>query len=364
MKILHVDTGKSWRGGQQQVLYLHRELTAEGVDSHLICSRGGELEKRARAIGLTVEGLPLRGEWDIFSALAISRRIKALGITHLHLHSSHAQMLGAMASVFSGLKNVIATRRVDFIPSRHLINRWKYGPPIARHVAISKAIRQILIDFGIDPKDIRLVNSGVDPERVTPGEGKLFREEFGVAPDEKLVGNIGHLTEHKGQSYFIDAMPAILENNPNTRFAIIGEGELEEELKARAKALGLEDRLIFTGFRNDIDKVMDALDVFVMSSTMEGLGTIVADALAAQRPLVATLAGGIPEIVDDGVDGLLVPARDSAAIAEGVNRLLGDEALAARLGAAGREKVLKQFSARAMALGNLNIYKELEQVGP
>lgn len=359
MRVLHLDTGGSWRGGQQQVLYLNRELARLGVECLLACTGGGELEKRAAKEGLNVRGLPLRGEWDIGSAFSVSRLLKNFGATHLHLHSSHAQGIGMIAAKISGFRNVVVTRRVDFPIRRHLANRWKYGTGVARFIAISRAIAKELESFGIEKGRIRLVHSGVDPNRAAPGAGEAFRRELGLKPGQPLVGNIAHLADHKGQRYLIEAIPEVLKSVPDARFVVVGEGELEEELKRLASGLGLGDRLVFTGFRDDVDAIMDALDVFVMSSTMEGLGTIVADALAARRAVVATRAGGIPEIIDDGADGLIVPPRDSAALSQAIARLLLDGGLRARLGEAGRAKVLRSFSAEATARGNLEVYREL-----
>jgi glycosyltransferase involved in cell wall biosynthesis len=303
--------------------------------------------------------MALRGEWDLFSASRIARLLKTGGFTHLHLHSSHAQGIGLVAARLAGFKNVVVTRRVDFVPSNHLLNRWKYGTGVARFVAISLAIRQILIDFGVGAEKIRLVHSGVDPDKTRPGSGEEFRRELGLSPGDLLVGNISHLADHKGHKYLIDAIPAVLASCPSARFVIVGSGELEEQLKARANSLGLGEKLVFTGFRRDVDAIMDALDIFVMSSHLEGLGTIVMDALAARKPVVVTDAGGIPEIVENEKHGLVVPAKDPEALARGIIRLLDSPELRTTFGEAGRKRVIGEFSARAMMEGNLKVYGEL-----
>ncbi|TLN23342.1 glycosyltransferase family 4 protein [bacterium] len=361
MKILHLDTERSWRGGQGQVLNLNRELSRAGIATHLVARSGGELLRRALAEGLSAEGLALRGEWDLCSAWRLSRLLKNGGFTHLHLHSSHAQGIGVIAAMMAGFENVVATRRVDFPIKRKFFNRVKYGPRIARFVAISKVIRGLLADCGVPPDKIRLVHSGVDTEKTKAGSGAAFRREFGLGDGEILVGNIAHLAHHKGQIHLVEAIPAVLKAHPKVKFAIVGNGELMGELQNRAAALGLGENLIFTGFRKDVDAIMDALDIFVMPSVMEGLGTIVADALAAKKPVVVTDAGGIPEIVDDGVDGLVVPAGDPAALAGGIIRLLGDGKLREKLACSGRAKALAKFSAKAMMEGNLAVYRELSR---
>ncbi|MBI5015082.1 MAG: glycosyltransferase family 4 protein [Deltaproteobacteria bacterium] len=359
VRIVHVDTGRTWRGGQRQVWLLHRGLVERGVASLLLCTAGGELHRRTEATGLPVRGLPLRGEWDLASAVRIAREARRAGATHLHLHSAHAQTLGLLASRFAGMRRVLATRRVDFVPRDRLVNRWKYGSGISRFVAISAAIRDILVRFGVPAERIRLVPSGVDFTPPPEGGGAAVRRELSVAPGQPLVGTIGALVDHKGQRYLVEAAALVLRERPEARFAIVGEGELRADLEARAEVLGLGDRLLFTGFRRDVPAVLDALDLFVLPSHLEGLGTIVLDALAAGKPVVGTRAGGIPEMIEDGRHGLLVPPRDPPALAAAVLRLLGDPELGRRLAAEGRTRALGSFSADAMVEGNLAVYREL-----
>jgi len=358
VKVLHVDTGRTWRGGQQQVLYLHRGLSGLGVESHLVCSSRGELLERARHEGLPARGLPLRGEWDLASAWRLGREARRLGATVLHAHSSHALTLCLLAQPWAGKVSLVATRRVDFPPARQPLNRWKYRSP-KRLVAISRAIWEIMEGFGVPTERLRLVHSGVDMGRVLPGSGQGFRRELGVGEDELLVGNVAHLADHKGQRYLVDAVPLVLRAFPRARFVIVGEGELAADLRARAAALNLGDRLVFTGFRPDVPAILDALDLFVMPSHLEGLGTVVMDALAAGKPVVAAAAGGIPEIIENGSHGLLVPPRDPEALAGAIVRLLRDPDLSARLATDGLRRVRDTFSVEAMVAGNLAVYREL-----
>jgi glycosyltransferase involved in cell wall biosynthesis len=173
------------------------------------------------------------------------------------------------------------------------------------------------------------------------------------------VGNVAHLADHKGQRYLVEAVPEVLRSVPRARFVIVGEGELEGDLRARAAALGLGARLLFTGFRTDVPAVLDALDLFVMPSHLEGLGTAVLDALAAGKPVVAAAAGGIPEIVEDGRHGLLVPPRDPGRLARAIVRLLQNPELASQLATEGLRRVRESFSVDAMVAGNLAVYREV-----
>lgn len=360
MKILHVDTGLEWRGGQQQVFYLNSELKKLGVENLLVCSTGGALAKKAALAGLRVMPMALSGEWDLISAAKISKLLKTEGFTHLHLHSSHAQAIGLSAAFMARFLNVVVTRRVDFVPKNHFLNRWKYGPGVARFIAISSVIEKILVNFGIPPERIRLVPSGVDPGKPKPGSGEAFRAELGIAPDRPLVGNIAALTGHKGQRYLVEAAPAVLKAHPGAVFVVAGDGDLKGELTGLRDSLGLGQRFIFTGFRKDVEAVMDALDIFVMPSHMEGLGTALIDAMAAGKPVVAARAGGMVDIVDDGVNGLLVEPKNPEHLAQSIIRLLSDKTLAENIAREGRKKFLKSFTSSAMAEGNHAVYRELE----
>jgi len=363
LRVLHVDTGRTWRGGQRQVFLLHRGLRERGVDSLLVCSAGGVLHDRARAAGLPTRGMGLRGEWDLVSAWRISRLARRWGAGVLHAHSSHAHTLALLARVLGASAPVVVTRRVDFVPRPHPFNRWKYGRA-DRIVAISRAVEGILRELGVAPDRIRRIPSGVEPHPVAPGDGQRFRRELGVAPDEILVGNVGHLVDHKGQRYLVDAVPRVVEAEPRARFVIVGEGELEGDLRAQAERLGLGDRLVFAGLRTDIGGVLDGLDVFVMSSHLEGLGTSVIDAMLAEKPVVAAAAGGIPDILRDGVDGVLVPPRDPEALARGILRVLGDPADAARMARAGRKRAASEFGVDRMVDRYVALYRGLTGRGP
>lgn len=359
MKVLHVDTGKTWRGGQQQVCYLHTELLKKGVESHLVCPEGSELYARSLAAGLPVTPMGLRGEWDLFSARKISALLQSGGYRILHLHSSHAQGIGMAAAFMARFLNVVVTRRVDFVPKAHFFNRFKYGPGVARFVAISTAIYNILKEYGIEESRLRLVPSGVDPQKPRPGTGAKFRKRFSIPADAFVVGNIGALADHKGQRYLVEAAPLIVKERPDARVVIVGDGELAAELKALAQKLGVGKSVLFTGFRPDIEAALDSFNVFAMPSVMEGLGTAVLDAFAAGKPVVAARSGGIPDLVESGEDGLLVPPANPEELAAAVISLMNDRERATALAAKALEKVATRFSSQAMAEGNLKVYREL-----
>jgi glycosyltransferase involved in cell wall biosynthesis len=157
----------------------------------------------------------------------------------------------------------------------------------------------------------------------------------------------------------IDAVPKLRSEFPNIRVIIVGDGELRPELEAQAERLGIQDVVVFTGFRNDVAELLELFDVFVMPSTMEGLGTSILDALAARKPVVATRTGGIPEIIEDGRTGYLVQPKDAAALADAIARLIHEPAKAARFAEAGRRIIEERFSVSRMVEATENAYYNL-----
>ncbi|MBL4849459.1 MAG: glycosyltransferase family 4 protein [Planctomycetes bacterium] len=366
-RILHLNTEPTWRGGEQQVLYLLDGLAARGLPSEIIAQPGKPMAERAAKSGHVVHERTMHGEIDLPAALYIRRRILAGEINFVHAHTSHAHSLGAVAvrlTPAARRPKMIVARRVDFSIYRRSffgLNGLKYRHGVDHYVTVSEAIRQVLISDGLPPEWITCVHSGIDLARIddAPEETAKLRAELDVPDGHKLIGNVAALAGHKGQRYLIEAIPTILAQEPEVTFVIVGDGELKEELLAQADTLGVAERIRFTGFRTDVPSLLKAFDIFVMPSHMEGLGTSVLDALAARLPVVGTEAGGMPEILIEGETGLVCPIKDGPAIAKNVLRLLADPELAARLAVAGRARVEKMFSTDSMVEGTLAVYRRL-----
>jgi glycosyltransferase involved in cell wall biosynthesis len=182
---------------------------------------------------------------------------------------------------------------------------------------------------------------------------------FSLPARAPLVGNVAALVPHKGQRYLIHAAALVRHDVPDVRFLIVGEGELYASLARQVRQLHLDQHVILTGFRTDVVSLHKSFDLFVMSSVTEGLGTSLLDAMACERPVVATRAGGMPELVVDGETGVLVPVRDAQALAVGIVRLLRDDSLRRRMGRAGCERVRTAFSAERMIDGTIAVYERL-----
>jgi glycosyltransferase involved in cell wall biosynthesis len=358
MRIVHADSARTWRGGQNQVLLTARGMAARGHEIWVACQRGGPLEARAREAQLTVRPMAFHGDFSPSALMGLVRLVREAQPDVIHLHDPHAVSAGLAASSLAPGFRRIASRRVDF-PIRGALSRWKYGA-CRRVIAASRAIALQLEADGVPPDRIRVVHEGVPDRPAGEGGGRLL-EELGVPPGAPVVGNVAALTGHKDHGTLLEAAARVKPRRPEARFVIVGDGELRGELAEKARALGVPDTVLFTGFRDDLDRLIPAFTVFCLSSHMEGLGTSLLDAMAFSRPIVATAAGGIPEVVEDGVTGRVVPPRDPAALADALVDLLGDAALREAMGAAGRRRFEQQFTADRMVDQTLAVYAEHER---
>jgi L-malate glycosyltransferase len=343
---LHVDTARSWRGGQNQVLVTVLGLRALGHRTVLVAHPTGELRKRAEE-GLDLIPLAPRAELDLAAAWRLSRVVKQLQPDIVHAHDPHGVAMASIALSMSTqprTPRLVASRRVDFHMRQSALSRWKYRQ-VECFICASDAIRQIVVSDGIPRNRTVTVHEGIDPGRVAAApRAELHRELW---------------LPHKGQRHLVDAAGLVLPKQPDARFIIAGEGELRPQLEHQIRQHHLEKHVILAGFRTDILSLHKAFDIFVMSSVTEGLGTSILDAMACGKPVVGTTAGGIPEVVAEGETGLLVAPRDPRAMADAITRLLSDRALRERMGAAGLARVRERFSAETMVKNTLAVYEQL-----
>ena len=357
---LHVDTARTWRGGQNQVLLTVNGLRSIGQRAALVAHPDGELRRRA-AEGLELVPMAPRTEVDLTAAWRFSRVIKRLAPDVIHAHDPHgvamaslALSLGASAS-HGRAPALVASRRVDFHLKGHSFSRWKYRQ-VDCFIAASEAIRQMLVVDGVPAERTVTVHEGIDVDHVIAAPVVNVHEAFWLPHQAPVVGNVAALVPHKGQRYLVDAALLVVREMPDTRFIILGEGELREHLEKQVREHHLEKHVLLPGFRTDVLGCIKGFDLFVMSSVTEGLGTSLLDAMACARPIVATRTGGIPEIVEDESNGLLVPPRDAASLAAAIVRALKDQPLRQRMAAAGVARVRERFTVERMVEQTAAVY--------
>ncbi len=355
MSLFHIDAGKEWRGGQRQSLFLVRELRKKGYDVEFVVQPESPLHEKAAEAGLPVLPLRMRSEFDPLAVFKLARRMRKSGCRLVHFHEAHGLAVGAGAARRAQVPLRFVSRRVDF----PLKSRTKYTRDVDAIIAISEGVRRVLLDSGVPPSLVQVIPSGIDFSPFDEvGSRDFLRREFSFAPDEYLVGIVAALEDHKGHAYLIQASKVVKEQAPRVRFIVVGSGSLRMMLDRQARELGVEDIVFFLGFREDVPRILASLDLFVLSSHHEGMGSSLLDAMASRLPVVATRAGGIPEVVMDRETGLLVPPRDPDALAQAILELYRDRELAARLARSGLAVVHRKFSAEAMAGKVAELYEQ------
>ncbi|MCX7011754.1 MAG: glycosyltransferase family 4 protein [Candidatus Sumerlaeota bacterium] len=364
MRILHTNFHRGWGGQSNRILIVCRGLAAKGHDVALAVPRGSVLAERARAAGIGVfddvrfaRGLRLRSlihDIRALRALAAERRFDIV-----HTHGSQDSWAAALALRTMTPRPIVLRTKHNIFPIRdHGFNRWLYGRATDGIVCISRAILEYCAAKPyLRRENLALIHSAVDFERYGATQDRSLRQELGVG-DRFVAGIVGRLREEKGHRYLFDALPEVVRQAPDFTLLVVGSGSLEDEFRKQVQALGVERHVVFAGFREDVPRVLAALDLFVAPSISEGLGTAILEAAAAGLPIVATNVGGIPDTVRDGETGLLVPPADPAALAQALLRMYRDRPLAQRLGAAAAAHVRAEFSESTLVDKNDALYRQ------
>jgi glycosyltransferase involved in cell wall biosynthesis len=356
---LHLDTARTWRGGQSQVLMTVLGLREQGHRALLVAHPEGVLRQRAKE-GHDLIALAPASEMDLGAAWRLSRVIRQFSPDVVHAHDSHGVAMAATALAMASptpRPPLFMSRRVDFHIRKNALSRWKYNQ-VDCFICASAAIRKMLISDGIRAERTTVVHDGVEIDRIDLVPAASIHEALWLPRHAPVIANAAALVPHKGQRHLVEAAALVVREIPDARFVICGEGELRESLERQIAGHNLEKHVLLPGFRSDVLSLCKTIDLFVMSSLTEGLGSAVLEAMACRKAVVATSAGGLPEAVADGETGLLVPPRDDGALASAIVRLLRDDPLRVRFGEAGRRRVEDQFSAAQMVEGILRAYEQ------
>lgn len=358
MKILHVETGRHFYGGAQQVVYLVEGLAAAGVDNVLVCLPDTELDAAARRLGVPVYNIGCAGDLDVAFAWWLRRILAWEKPEVLHCHSRRgADFLGGLAAATSDVPAVLS-RRVDN-PEPEWRARLRYRP-WRRVIAISDNVAAALRESGLPEDRLSVIRSAVDFQRYQqPAERGRLAEEFGIAADELAIAAAGQLIPRKGHRYLLEAMADVNRRMRKVRLVVFGQGSLESDLKAHAAALELGETVSFAGFRDDLDDYLGAFDLLVHPALREGLGVIMLKAAAAGVPVVAFDVAGSREAVAPGATGILVTPKDSAALAEAIVQMAGDAVQRKRYAEAARERMRREFSIEAMVDRHIRLYEKI-----
>jgi L-malate glycosyltransferase len=346
VRVVHVASGREWRGGQRQVWLLARELQARGIDQTVVTRRGSELARRLTASGVSVRAISWSAGLDprVLTALLSELRRPAV----LHAHDAHALTLSGLCSWITGARYV-ATRRVTF-PLRNRIF-WRRA---CRIIAISRAVVEALVQDGLNRTSLVLIPSTYDPAVFRAGSVDI-RTRLGLCPGGQIAVALGALTPEKDHITLIRAASRLVQDLPELHWVIVGDGDMRQLIMDEIERNGLSSRVHLLEHFEDPHQVLGQADIFVLSSTSEGLGSSVLAAMAARVPIVATRVGGVPDLLESGA-GFLVEPSNPERLADAVRGVLNDPALSQSLRDKAQEEIRK-YSPSAMAERVLTVYR-------
>ena len=395
MKVLHIITGIDRGGAENHLLEIVKHQRASGMAVAVAYLRGkGYWAETFRKLGVEVHCLGLRFYGDLRPLLRLRQIVRGGGHGNadnpvretgartglsalprtdfdlLHAHLPPAELYARLALLGMAPLPLLITKhneeRFSPGPGQRLLGRW-VGRRAERVIAISDAVRRYMSgpELGLGAEKFATIYYGIDAApfaSVRDAEVAAVRREWGLAEDALAIGFVGRLVEQKDIGTLLRGFAVFAARCENARLVIVGTGPLEAGLRQLAEELAISSRVVWAGFREDIAAVMGAFDIFALTSVFEGLGLVLLEAMAARRPVVATRVGAIPEVVAEGESGLLVEPREPEALAAALGTL-GDAALRAQFGEAGRRRVLRGFTLERMWHATDGLYAQCVRPG-
>ncbi len=366
MKILLLNSLNIYGGGEFFVLELALYLKSKGHDVWAGCRKDSPIFEKCRNSGIkTAEfDFPEKGTGRLRKNIALIKDfVKEYKIDIVHSNTNYDRTAGAVAAQLAGISHVASVHSLQSIS--HNLTHWARNKFLVdMFAADGNIVKDFLVNEDkIDGEKIKVINLGIDPESMERDEQlrKKVRNEFGVADGEILIGNLGRLVEFKGQDKLIKAFKQVTEKFPNVKLLIIGDGQQKAELKNLVLALGIDEKVIFAGFRDDLQAVYSAFDIYAHTSSERGgelFPFAVLYAMAAGLPVVSTGVGEIPNMVKEGVSGFIT-GQDDNEISSKIITVLGDEAASKKMGEGGKKLLNQKFTLEKMGSEILKLYKHV-----
>ncbi len=354
LKIIHLDTGDDLRGGQQQLLMLASGLAARGHKQLIVTMDGTTLEARARKGGVRVFALPRHDPAGAHGIFQLRQVLLAEPFQVLHAHDGKGQTISWLASLGMNVARV-ASRRVTFVPPRRIDTRLKYGRTCDAVIAVSGFIKRLLVDAGVPETRIEIIPDGVEiPEKLPDASARArVRSEWQIGAEEFVAGHLGAMTQEKGQTIALQAAARLQESLPQARL-VLATGEL------RSISLPRPPNVRVLPYQTKLADFFAGLDLYLMPSLAEGLGSSALVAMAYEIAVVATRVGGLPELIEDGATGWLIPPGSPEALADAIAHAASDRARLHKMGIKARQRA-KQFSSTLMVERTEALYEKLVQ---
>jgi glycosyltransferase involved in cell wall biosynthesis len=380
--VLQVVNGLSPVGGAETIAVTLALRASSGWEPHVLCLRDASpetpstLEAALASGGIPVHHLAMDGLRDLGTGIALARLLRRIRVQVIHAHNRPSDAWAMLWSALAGTRVRLYTRHLTYTDvSDAMRRRYRYAARAAHAVvAVSSAVAGHLIREERTPEHrVVTIRNGIDLARFdvrrgeTRGPGEALRLAWGISPDLFLVGTLSRLTSQKGLDLFLEVAARLLAEEDRVRFAVVGQGEARADLEARARSLGIAERVVFPGHQH-APSAFAAFDLFLTTSRYEGLPLTLLEAMASGLPVVAPRIGAFPEVVEDGVTGLLpappewlptVVDLDPTPFVQATLRLLRNPTLRARLGEAGRKRVGETFGLDAMVARYEALYERI-----
>ena len=358
--VLHLGESSETGGAENVLISIVENLDKSRYRSSVCLLHDGWLKTQLDKRQIETVVIPQPHFIDLPWIFRVHHLLKARCIHVMHSHEFATNVHASLVSRVTGIP-VIATAHGKNYYGDRLRRRMAYRF-VARQscmVAVSDDLKRFLTQrIAIPPASIRVVHNGIDMRRyAVNGSNHAIRKELGIGASQPVIGTVGNLFEVKGQIYLLRACKALVGAIPDLVLLVAGEGDQSGPLEQEVRDLGITGNVKFLGFREDVPSLLQAIDVFALPSLSEGLPLSLLEALALQKPVVATNVGGIPEIVEDGVTGFLVPPRNPEALAEKILLFLRHPDIAADFGRSGRRRVQEAFSLEQMIQEYQSLYE-------
>ncbi len=357
--ILHTEWSEGWGGQEIRILLEMKEHRKQGHELYLLCPPRTKLAEEAGGAGIEVIPYKIPTSWNPGSIRRIKHLIQELKVEVLHTHSSVDSWAGGLAGRWAKVPVLVRTRHISVRVRRPWLNRIYYLPDAI--ITTGEHIRRELLQtHKIPAEQIVSIPTGVDRGRFHPGPPDLeLKKRMGLPIDSPVITLVAVLRAQKRHELVIAAAAEVIKDFPQARFIFVGDGPGRNRVEREIINAHLEAQILMTGYREDIPAILSFTDLGIISSVAEGMPQFLFQILAMGKPVIATEVGGIPEVVTSGVNGLLVPPEDPAALAKAMVQVLGDPETARRLGEKGRRLVEQEYTVEKMAEKVYRVYQKV-----
>jgi len=370
LRVLHVIGGGEFGGAERHILNLATAINPDMAEVSVCCLFADPFVRVAREAGIRSHSVPMRHKLDFGIVTKLRDLIIEEGIHLVHTHGVRANLVGRLAARMAGIDTVVTTVHsllVQDYPglfsrlANTFIERASRGLT-TQFIAVSGGLQKALIQQGIPEKKITVIYNGLNPGLFQQADSAgRWREKAGFSPGVPLVAIVGRLHPVKGHRYFLRSAAEILEKRTDVHFLVVGSGPERDSLEEYTRKLGISEHVTFTGFVSDVTELMPDLNLLIVPSLWEGFGLTALEAMAVGVPVVATSVGGLPEIVEHGATGLLVPPANEAGLTRGISWMLDHPQEAVEMAAAARHVVEQKFTASVMARKTEELYRRLKE---